>query len=215
MLPPLRLNILSLIVLAACSFSSAGGRVADIDRSGRSIQLDGFLIDWNQKNRHLWNGSKTWYWDAVNTPEGVAGYFHNPAVKCSLWTYYAEVRNLASRPWQMRVSDPATVKNGFFCSNRIKKDSLQVITFEWIIPWDSVAVDSTGSYTMHLAGNSVCGDTLQPFLLTGRVSSCKNRSSLPPRFAERLILIAVLLSFFVILQIKIRKKTRRREWPRR
>jgi hypothetical protein len=187
--------------------------IVDISRSGRRIQLDGFLIDWNEKDRRPWSGSDAWYWDALNTPEGVAGYFHSSAVRCSSWTFYADARHGASRPWEMPVPDTDTGKNGngFFSTNRITRDSLFVLTVEFVIPWDSVVVDSGGTYAIHLMGNSSCGDSMQPLLVTGSIYSLKNNGGLSPRFAELIIFLAVLAVSSIMIRIKIRKKIRRRE----
>ncbi|MDR2591786.1 MAG: hypothetical protein LBC59_03160 [Chitinispirillales bacterium] len=47
-------------------------------RRGRKIQVDGFLLEWRGAAANVWPGSK-WLWDAVSTPEGIAGYVSLPA----------------------------------------------------------------------------------------------------------------------------------------
>jgi hypothetical protein len=200
------------VLVAVFSLVSAR-EIVDISRCGRRIQLDGFLIDWKEKNRRTWSGSDNWYWDALNTPEGVAGYFCNEAVRCSSWTFHADAR----RPCAMKVPDTDTgkTKNSFFCANLTSGFTL---TVEWVIPWDSMAVDSGGTYAIHVTGNSTCGDTLQPLLITGSSDSLKDRGGLMSRFAEWSILIAALAAVVMVVRLKIRKKycqSRRRESLRR
>jgi hypothetical protein len=198
--------VVFLIVLLVGTTSVSASGMVDINRSGRRIQVDGFLIDWNEQNRRAWSGSNAWYWDAINTPEGVAGYFHGTGVQCSSWTFFADARHFASRPRKMTVCGADTAKSDFFSGLATPDGSRFAVTVEWVVPWDSVAVDSSGTYALHLVGNSACGDTLQPLLVTGSVSSLKKQNRLPPRFAERILLIIVFLVIFIVLQAKVRKK---------
>jgi len=203
------------VLLAVFSWVSAR-EIVDISRCGRRIQLDGFLIEWKENNRHAWSGSDNWYWDAINTPEGVAGYFYSAAVRCSSWTFHADAR----QPCSMTVPDTDTgkMKNVFFCANRTPQAKGFTLTVEWILPWDSVAVDSGGTYAVHVTGNSTCGDTLQPLLVTGSIEALKKRGGLLSRFGGWSIVIAAFAAVALMVRLKIRKKycpARRRESLRR
>jgi hypothetical protein len=192
-------KLFTLAVLAVYLYPSFAATADSISRPGLKIQLDGFLIEWSEKNRHAWNGSNGWYWDAVNTVEGIAGYFYCSAAQCSTWT----VRAAAGR----FSAEPVKSKSRFMCVNSIRKDSLYAIAIEWILPWDSVAVDRAGKYLLRITGTSSCGDTLQPLCLTGRAIPLANKGK---GFAGRIIFIAALVIFFVVMQ-RVRKKTLRRE----
>lgn len=184
-----------------------------VSKSGRRIQLDGFLIDWAEKGRQVWKGSGGWVWDAVNTPEGVAGYFHCGMIACSSWTFYADLHRLKTPPWEMPLGDSSQSGDAGFKAVRTARDTMYSITFEWVIPWDSLTCDSSGAYAVHIAAESKCADTLDPFLIAGN----KERaiSALPPRFTSRIVLIVVLLAVFIALQLAVRKKTRRKGSLRR
>ena len=182
-------------------------------KSGRRIQLDGFLLDWVEKGRHVWHNSNGWVWDAVNTPEGLAGYFHCGMVACSSWTFYADLHRLKTVPWTMSLGDASQSGGAGFKAVRTARDTMFSMTFEWIIPWDSLACDSSGAYAVHIAAESGCADTLDPFLIVG--SRGRAASALPPRFAGRIVLIVVLLAVFIALQLAMRKKYRRKGSLRR
>jgi hypothetical protein len=200
--------ILLLGVLYSLSFA---GESVDISRYGRKIQLDGFLMDWVEKNRHTWNGSTVWSWDAINTAEGVAGYFHaSSAAVCSSWTFQVDANRHGIR--EMVTSYAKDTGASFYRVNSSSDGNNRTITMEWLLPWDAVAIDSNGTYAITLAGNSICGDSLEPILLTGKV--VKSQKALPAHFAERLIIIGVLLLAFIVLQITIRKKNLRKGSPR-
>jgi|WetSurMetagenome_2_1015567.scaffolds.fasta_scaffold332217_2 hypothetical protein len=195
--------------------------VIDISRSGRMIQLDGFLIDWKEKERHSWSGSDKWYWDAVNTPEGVAGYFYNAADRCSTWTFSIDARHDALRSQFIEVSGSGGgAKQGFYRSSRETHGSDVTRIVEWIIPWDSVAIDSSGTYAFHVAGMSACGDTLRRLFFTGSTAMYGNHGRVSPGVLLWSILAAVSMAiavtgFFKIRQGYRRTQALRRESPRR
>lgn len=193
------------VVLAVYSLVSAR-EIVDVSSCGRRIQLDGFLIDWKEKNRRAWSGSDNWFWDALNTPDGVSGYFCSPAVRCSSWTFHADAR----RSCTITVPDPDTgkTKSRFFCATRTPQSMGFALVVEWVIPWDSVSVDSGGTYAIHVTGNSNCGDTLQPLLITGSREALRNRCRLMPWCAAWSILIAALAAVAIAVRLKIRKKNR-------
>jgi hypothetical protein len=168
-------------VLPCIFFLASAARAADITRTGKRIQLDGFLIDWKENGRRAWGGSGGWYWDALNTPEGVAGYFSNAAARCSAWTFSLVALAGASGPRVIAVTDTGSgTMQDFSCVSREPRDSAAAVTVEWILPWDSVALDSDGTYAVQVAGASACGDTLQPMLLAGSAGGRRGRGSEAP-----------------------------------
>ncbi|MBN2188504.1 MAG: hypothetical protein JW699_03540 [Chitinispirillaceae bacterium] len=172
--------MLVLAVLNIASFICAA-EASDIIRTGRKIQLDGFLIDWMEKERHAWGGSGGWYWDALNTPEGVAGYFSNAAVRCSAWTFSLAAVFGVSRQRVIAVTDTGGgATRDFTCVIYDHHDSAAAVTIEWLLPWDSVGVDSSGDYAVHAAGVSVCGDTLPSLMLMGSAGKRRGRGAEAP-----------------------------------
>jgi uncharacterized membrane protein YjfL (UPF0719 family) len=204
---------LTLLVIGLLSVPAFSLDTLVVSKSGRRIQLDGFLLDWTGNGRYVWRNSNGWVWDAVNTPEGLAGYFHCGMIACSSWTMYADLHRLKTSPWRMTLGDSAQSGDAGFKAIRMARDTMFSITFEWVIPWDSVTLDSNGVYAVPVAAESGCGDTLDPFLIVG--SRDGTASALPPWFAGRVALIVVLLVAFIALQLTMRKKTRRRGSLRR
>jgi hypothetical protein len=201
-----------LLVLAVCQPVFSRDTVGVIE-SGRRIQLDGFLLDWVKKGQHVWRGSGGWVWDAINTPEGVAGYFHCGVVSCSSWNFFIDPRRLTARPWKMHLDSSSQSGNHHYRAQRTDRDSLFSVTFEWLVPWDSLALDSSGNYAIHCIGENGCGDSIPPFIIVGTRNAAS--SFLPPRFKTRVALIVALLALFIALQLTMKKKRRRREPLRR
>jgi hypothetical protein len=161
----------------------------------------------------VWKNSNGWVWDAVNTPEGLAGYFHCGMIACSTWTFFTDLHHLAAQPWKMALGDSSQSGDAGFKAARTARDTMFSVTFEWVIPWDSLTLDSNGAYRVHVAAESGCADTLDPFLIVGSRETIK--SALPPRFTSRIVLIVALLAVFIALQLAMRKKSRRRGSLRR
>lgn len=200
-----------LLIVTLFALPSAG-ETFDINRSGRKIQLDGFLMDWMEKNRQSWSGSTLWSWDAVNTADGIAGYFHaGGAPACSSWNFKVDAGRHGH--CEMVASSAKDTETAVYCVNRAPQQrNLQSITVEWLLQWDSVAVDSSGTYAINIAGNSACGDSLESMLFTGKKPS--KTGLLPKNFTLKLIAIILLFVVFFSMQIRIRKKTRRKGSPR-
>lgn len=195
-----------LLIMSFFSLSSAKESF-DINRTGRKTQLDGFLMDWMEKNRRTWDGPAQWSWDAINTPDGIAGYFHaDGATACTAWVFTVDAGH--HNPSRISVSSLKDTQTTTFCTNW----SEMGITTEWIISWESLALDSNNGYTITLAGNSACGDSLDTIVLTGKKP--EKKTALPKYFPIKLIAIIVLLFVFFLFQARIRKKTLRRESPR-
>jgi hypothetical protein len=200
-------TFISILQIVLISLASATQSVS-ITHTGRKTQLDGFLVDWIEKNRLAWNGSTVWSLDAINTKDGVAGYFYasgKPA--CSSWVFKVETGR--NGPHAIIASAAKDTETNIYCVNRDRQSS---ITVEWIFPWDSIAVDENGNYAITIQGNSTCGDSLEPLGLTGKMFA--KTGSLPKNFAPKILMIILLLAVFIVLQIRIRKKTRRKESPR-
>jgi hypothetical protein len=199
-----------LLLVALISLSSAKESF-DVTRTGRKTQLDGFLMDWMEKNRRDWDGSGQWSWDAINTPEGVAGYFHTKsAPACSSWAFAFDAG--LHDPFKVTASTTTDTETAVFCTNRSRQGSQSSLTVEWVLPWDSVSIDGNDTYAITIGGRSVCGDSLEPIFLTGKRYA--TTSVLPKDFTRQVIEIIVLLILFVYVQFRLRKKSRQRGSPR-
>ncbi|MCU0608604.1 MAG: hypothetical protein MUF22_02400 [Chitinispirillaceae bacterium] len=182
------LSAFFIVILAGCSLADSR-MSSDVIRPGRSISLDGLLMEWTKNNRVSWD--KGWNYDAVATPEGLAGYFLATAPACTSWIFQFEANGV------VRQIAPS-VAGEFYRVSRPESGTGMVI--EWVIP------DSA----MRISGLSKCGDTLRALTLISR-GAVSTRSNL----LSKGILIGVLLLFFAGLQMQIRRMNRRTRSPRR
>ncbi|MCL2182338.1 MAG: hypothetical protein FWB85_02565 [Chitinispirillia bacterium] len=79
-----------ILFIAILTAGVTGQSAADgnaVDRRGRSVQVDGLLLEWKQAGARPWMGTE-WKWDAVITPTGIAGaLWAGPSPACSAWTF--------------------------------------------------------------------------------------------------------------------------------
>jgi len=193
-----------------CGFICAQKTSNDIDRFGRRIQLDGFLLEWNQKTAHVWeNDTVRWYWDAVNTVDGLAGYFRSDsAARCSTWLF-SIIPQADVEPITIKIGKDISNEQELYKIDLKLYDSTGLIVSEWLIPWERLGVDSTGHYAFIATGRSECTDSLPPILITGEKE--RPEGFFTTSFIVRMVLIAALLIVYIITSFKIRNRNRQKE----
>lgn len=183
-----------------------------VKEHGRRIQLDGFLLEWKSSSSKNWYEDSLWLWDVLNTPEGVTGYFKSKVTpECPDWTFIFKNYN-NSRKFIITIDTASKLKPDFFQIDRQTLLNSGIVITEWVIPWDSLNIDSSGSYKIHVSGFSACGDTLADFTLSGSQKVSKSRSVWSGT-AIRLVMIAVLAIVFIYMRGKVRKKRSRMGSP--
>ena len=184
-------------------------QIYPITKTGRLIQLDGFLMEWKKDSAKTLGSSTQWHWDAVATREGLAGYISvSGAPACSTWTCTFLPRKL-SPYMQMVVRIDTVASNTFYRVSREKRGTGTKITAEWVIPWDSIAIDSlSGYYKIGCMVDAAGGDTLAPIVFTGK-KYVEKKAGWGAVYAKGVIL-AVLLAGVLLSQFMLRRAKRKR-----
>jgi hypothetical protein len=198
--------IVFFIVLAIYPGTSVAVQVHSVERQGRMIQLDGFLLEWKKADARPLTERSVWFFDAITSREGLAGYFKtDSALSCGLWKFrflpkrlspYKYMELLAeadsSLPFYKVSSGEATGENG--------------VTAEWVVPWDSIQHDSSAAFQVGLIVFDTCGDTLPPMIFSGHVYR-QETSLWSGIYAKGIVLIGLMFALFV-LQKRARAKFR-------
>jgi len=194
-----------IILLILTALKTEAQQDFDISGIGKKIQTDGFLMEWSSKTVKNWYRDSLWYWDAINTPDGVSGYIRSKnAVNCSSWVFTIDPYG-ETTPLNIRI--PCDTASEFYCLDYQAYDSLKLITFEWVLPWESMEVDSDGVYSVRVTAKSECGDSLSSMLLIG--SKKKKDEFFSKGFYIRIILISLLLYAFTTIILRVTQKKRR------
>jgi len=181
-----------------------------IGKSGRMVQLDGFLMEWRKDSAKVLGPDSLWQWDAVNTREGLAGYFKTDArhLKCPDWTFRFLPHQLSSyKNMDLRMGPKSDQTFYRIAQSGATPDSS--MDAEWVIPWDSITVDSSGAYQIGLMAFDGCKDTLQPVIFTGRKFT-PQKAQWGKVYTKGLSL-AVLIVFLYYYQQRTKRKLRRRK----
>jgi hypothetical protein len=135
--------------------------VYNVNKSGRMVQLDGFLLEWNRDSAKALTCNSCWMWDAINTREGLTGYFKTlNRPKCNRWTF-------KFFPGKNAVILSTSPNVGQSLCKVIQSDVDSSISAEWIIPWDKITIDQSGAYRIEFTASDTCGDTLVPIIFKG------------------------------------------------
>ncbi|MBD3316316.1 MAG: hypothetical protein GF344_11060 [Chitinivibrionales bacterium] len=177
-----------------------------VEERGRAIQRDGFLPEWRpEKARTLGGDALTW--DAVNTAEGLAGYVRYSRVgSCSLWTLKF-FPNMGALQRNFTMTMDSSNGGWFYSVYEWEDDTGEMVSAEWIIPWDTISVDTAGEYEVGMYAASACGDTLESVVLSGNRNQSESGGGVFSAGLIFQILVAVvLLVFYFVLQARARKK---------
>jgi hypothetical protein len=205
---------LAALVLGVCCACLWAGTDVEVDSYSRPIQLDGFLLEWDEQEARDFDGDARLLWDAANTKEGLAGYLKTP-VRESCGVYFVRLyptMDAVHRYKQITLADSVSSSDYYRLYQR-EGDSAAIIA-EFLLFWDDIDLDSAGAYRVGMIAYTECGDTLGPLVLQG--SRLAPRGTLfTPRMWVQLIVIVVMLTLYVVLYVRIRRRNRRRESPRR
>jgi hypothetical protein len=152
-----------------CFSQASAVQIHHVTKNGRQIQLDGFLLEWKKADAKRLGGDSAWLWDAINTGEGLTGYFTSGKTpRCGPWTFRFLTQNLSLHKSMDLRTDEAAPRS-FYRTAQKQDGAENDVTTEWIIPWDSIWHDSSGAYQVGLFAFDTCGDTVQPLILSGHV----------------------------------------------
>ena len=198
-------SIIGIIFILSSFLSTETQYTYTVNTQGRSIQLDAFLIEWNTKSVKKINSKIPVFWDAINTSQGIAGYFRfpvNDSCKKTAIDIFPSL-NKVKPSFSIQLDSIPSTKN-YYAVEKIDNQEGKSIISEWIIPWDSIPVDSTGKYEIVFFTHNTCEDTLQPIILKGVKPDKLNAIQYSKQIVIQIASIAVLLVLFIILKKRIR-----------
>jgi hypothetical protein len=178
-------------------------------RMGRKIQLDGFLLDWSSKEANQWDSGKKWFWDAVQTSEGLAGYFRSSdSLQCKHWVFSFSSADTSNKIATVVINNDSLSSSAYYQIDLGLYQNSRIFTCEWLIPYAELKVDTSKNYYCHISGVSGCQDTLQTIVLKGTLTG-KNKKATWSDVAQRVVLIVILAIMLLYVSRKIRKPGRK------
>ncbi|MBN1601198.1 MAG: hypothetical protein JW915_06290 [Chitinispirillaceae bacterium] len=180
----------------------------EIDRYGKRIQLDGFLVEWSEKYSKKWDSAGVWLWDVINTPEGISGYFKSTrALPCSSWNFLIESSG-NGKPFIITIPSADEPHQQFYrFDHELFKESSR-LAVEWVIPWNAADLDNKGRYALDTRARDGCGDTLSSIMITG--SKEPPQRIITGKIIIQAVAIVVLLVLYIVFRIKIMHQKRRK-----
>ncbi len=197
-----------IIFLYVFSVKSENPRRIHVDRDARSIQVDGLLPEWNLECSRTIKDSFSIILDAVNTREGVAGYIRFPykdSYSKMLVKIFPHRDN--AHGFMPMIIDIAGHGERFYAVDRIMENKDTILIAEWLVPWDSLSIDSAGYYRMEFTAHNSCNDTVSAFILFGKRFSGERSNTIIIRILFQLLSIVILLILFLWLRAKAKGKS--------
>ncbi len=182
------------------------GAVVSMD--GRNIQRDGFLLEWDIDQSRRFAPGLDIRWDAMNTPEGFAGYVQYPysADKCGTRTFFFE-REEADTILVMELQTPGPEGKAYNVHlDTERQDSL--IAAEWLIPWTELKPDSGGNYRIRLSVQDSCDQQAPTLVISGKTNLLKKdapETISSPRLIFQGVIIAILLIAYILVRAQAKK----------
>jgi len=180
----------------------------DVTLSGRKIQLDGYLLEWTSAHAGQLDGMKNVRWDAMTTPEGLAGYFAVDSVdSCASWKFrlFPDLRALH------RYLDIDVRPGADAARYAVARADSHVVIAEWLVPAGDIKADSAGRFRIGLSGVGACGDTFPAITISGVKNAGKVRLIFTPMMKAQILLILMLLTSYFWIRSRVTKPSRRRE----
>jgi hypothetical protein len=182
-----------------------------VEKNGRRIQRDGFLMEWKEEEARPFGEGLLWSWQAMNTSEGLAGYLKGPAGgRCAPVVFFFCLP--AQRDPLFSISMDTVSERGPLYSIAPLPGGNGAAA-EWVIPWGSWGTES-GGFELTVTGINRCADTLGTFTLSGNAPAARFTPHSKRLFIQA-ALIAALASLFFWLRARAKRQIRRTESPRR
>jgi hypothetical protein len=179
-----------------------------VERDGRTIQLDGFLLEWKKADARPLAPGSPWYYDACNTREGLTGYFKTEnGSLCRPWKFRFLHHRLSAYAY-MELQTRTDSAKPFYRISTGEGTAEKGLVAEWLIPWDSIWHDSSGAYQVGLFAFDTCGDTLEPVIFSGHVYRQRE-----PRWGgvyEKGIFVGIMIALLIVLQWRVRAIKRKK-----
>ncbi len=184
----------------------AGQHTFTVEKEGRRIQRDGFLLEWRLDRAERVDSRFDVRLDAMDTPEGLAGYVrYTSHDTCKGWTLRFYPRIGVWRRFVEMTVDSVGRPDALFAIDTVLTHSAVHVAVEWMLPWDTLALDSTGAYQIGLTLSSGCGDTLDPILVSGTHMTRPYRGIWTPRIIAQLCVIGVLFALYAFVRVRAKK----------
>lgn len=193
-----------------CAFVAAlqGATVHDVIRSGRAVQIDGFLVEWDKMQARMLDTSTNLTGDFISTPVGLTGYFIVASTDtCPLLEVSLFDLHLGSSPLLTIRLDSADAATRHSAMQRVSTGSAASVVVEWLLSWSKLGIVAGEPYRL----NCVVSDRCSGMIVAGfEIRSVQPKQRfITDKIKIQLMIIAALLGLYLFLKIKVGKRTKR------
>jgi hypothetical protein len=197
-----------LIALAAgVFFVPNSASVFEVQKNGKRIQRDGFLLEWPVSEAVVLDGPGNVRMNAVNTPEGLAGFvsYITDTIKTSQKLAFYPRAGVWTHPIEVTIGNDSTEPAGPFSVERVRTDTSEYVNIEWILAWDWIKPDSTGIYSVGLSVLPDSGADAATCVIKGKYIVPSSSQAKPAGLRNQVILVVCLLGIYIYLRARAKK----------
>jgi hypothetical protein len=200
------------LVLATSAAVDSPSASQGVIAYSKPIQVDGFLLEWRETALRPAPGVPGCGWDAANTPEGLAGYVRVDAGDtCRPYNVVFHRAHPDTITLLSFVLDTGGTTGALWAVGR--PEHAGVVVGEFLLPWDRVNLDSNGNYLLRMLVVRGCGQAAAEVVLAGNRWSPGTRI-VTPKILVQAGLVGVLALVYLVFYLRIRRRNRRRGFPR-
>jgi hypothetical protein len=202
-------SIVLFILLAINAGSGETGK--PLLKIGRTIDLDGVLREWNLADAHRMSPQYDIFWDAINTPAGVSGYFRYArpdSFMCAAWAFRIYPQSGDTLNFYAIVGDkePTSEEKLIWRRSRNFVDGLPYITIEWTLPWSNIKISQDRKYKLKIRVLNICEESLAPIVLEGKRLRAKGSGRvMGPESLFLLVFSAVLFGLYLNMRSRFKR----------
>lgn len=200
-----RVALISFILVSTCWTQQPAQQQVTIDRYGRNIQVDGYLMEWHERDVDTCQGTVSFMWDVINTSIGLAGYIrYRYDDSCSKIGIQVYPQMGSMHRFRTMDVDTHSVEQFLYAVDKSGDNGDTTVIAEWLLPWEQVTLDPMGRYEIGLVSFNSCEDTAPPIILTGSNVADEGKI-VTNKIIVQIIIILILFISFIVLKTRARK----------
>ncbi|MBN1981438.1 MAG: hypothetical protein JW795_07905, partial [Chitinivibrionales bacterium] len=204
-----------ILFAASVNLQSADLNVA-VERRGKPIQVDGFLVEWDSVTATTVALPEPITWDWQNTSQGLTGYcIINLRDSCSHLVITISPADSVHAHSLVLRSDTVIPSAAIYRIQKSYEGHDSCLILEWLLPWQTLSQPSPGqhakgTYVLRCTVAHLCSQVPATTVVIRGQYAIQSQSILTPKIRIQIVLLFALLALYIGVRSKTVKKRKKR-----